>query len=138
MDYDKCTISTTDSRVVVSENKSKFEVINSKKIAIKKVQVDGCLIQENSEKCDWIISIDTLNRVFFIELKGCNIDKAISQLKTTLVKTKSQYSSCTRECYAVTTRIPKSGTKLRKKQLDFFKETKTTLNIKNIRSSITV
>jgi hypothetical protein len=138
MDYASCTVPTNDSRVVVQEKKSKFEVLNSNRIEIKKVQVDGCLINDHREKCDWIISIDSLNKVLFIELKGCDVDKAISQLKSTLEHTKSKYQTFERECFAVTTRIPKGGSSVRKKSLDFFKHTKTTLSIKNNRSQVVI
>jgi len=138
MDYDKCTIPSKDSRIVVQENRSKFEVINTNRIKINKVEVDGCLISDHREKCDWIISIESLSRALFIELKGCDVDKAISQLKSTLIHTNSEYKDYHRECFAVTTRIPKHGTSVRRKSLDFFKATKTTLSIKNLRSQITV
>jgi hypothetical protein len=138
MDYVSCTALTKDSRVVVQERRSKFEVINKGRISINKVEVDGCLITDHREKCDWIISVDSLNLALFIELKGCDIDKAISQLKSTLNHTREKYGNYKRECFAVTTRIPKHGSSVRKKSLDFFKETKTTLTIKNLRSEVCV
>lgn len=138
MDYKKCTIPTTDSKIVVQEKRSKFEVINRNRIELKKVEVDGCLITDNKEKCDWIISIDSMNKALFIELKGCDVDKAISQLKSTLEHTKDKYKNYERECYAVTTRVPKHGATVRKKSLDFFNQTKATLSIKNLKSQITI
>lgn len=138
MDYARCTVPTKDSKIVVQENKSRFEVINKNKIEVKKVEVDGCLINDHREKCDWIISIASLNKAFFIELKGCDIDKAISQLKSTLNHTKGEYESFERQCFAVTTRIPKHGASMRKKSIDFFKKTKTTLCVKNLNSKVNI
>ncbi len=138
MDYTRCTIPTTDSRVVVQENKSKFEVLNKNRISINKVEVDGCLISDHREKCDWIISIDSLNRALFIELKGCDIDKAISQLKSTLNHTRTKYQDYKKECFAVTTRIPKHGSSMQKKKLEFFRQTQVTLSVKNVKSELAV
>lgn len=136
MDYALCTIPTTDSRVVVQENRSKFEVVNKDRLSVNKVEVDGCLIGDHLEKCDWIISIDSLNRAFFIELKGCDIDKAISQLKSTLIHTRSKYQNYDRECFAVTSRIPKHGSSMQKRKMDFFRQTNVTLSVKNIKSEL--
>jgi hypothetical protein len=137
MDYDLCSTETTDSRVVVQENRSRFEVTNSRRESLKKVQVDGCLISDHSEKCDWIIEINNQsNRALFIELKGCDVDKAISQLKSTLVHTQEKYANYAKECFAVTTRIPKHGASTRKKCIDFYKQTNVTLSIKNLNSSV--
>ncbi|URQ99428.1 hypothetical protein LOC50_03700 [Pseudoalteromonas sp. SCSIO 43095] len=137
MDYDLCSTETTDSKVVVQENRSRFEVNNRRRESLKKVQVDGCLINDHREKCDWIIEVNNLNkRALFIELKGCDVDKAISQLKSTLVHTRNKYKDYSKECFAVTTRIPKHGASTRKKCIDFHKETKATLSIKNLNTSI--
>ncbi len=138
MDYAKCTFPTTDSRIVVQENRSKFEVLNRNRIEVKKVEVDGCLINDGREKCDWIIAVDSINKAFFIELKGCDVDKAISQLKSTLEHTKSKYQTFDRSCFAVTTRVPKHGASMRKKSLEFFRQTKTTLSIKNLKSQVAI
>lgn len=139
MDYAKCTINTTDSVIVVKENKSKFEVINLNNSPIQKIQVDGCLIGSEHEKCDWLVSTTKEPlRAIYVELKGCDIKKATSQLKNTLKLTEAKYRAHKRECYAVTSRIPKHGTDVRRMMIDFFKETKATLSVKNISISIEV
>lgn len=137
MEYDLCSTETTDSRVVVQENRSRFEVKNSRRESLKKVQVDGCLINDHREKCDWIIEVNNQSkRALYIELKGCDVDKAISQLKSTLIHTRERYTNYAKECFAVTTRIPKHGASTRKKCLDFHKQTNVTLSIKNLNTSI--
>ncbi|UTW46903.1 hypothetical protein [Bacterioplanoides sp. SCSIO 12839] len=137
MDYELCTTETTDSRVVVQENRSRFEVLNNRRDRLRKVQVDGCLINDHREKCDWIIEINNQsNRALFIELKGCDVDKAISQLKSTLVHTRVKYADYDKECFAVTTRIPKHGASIRKKCIEFHKQTNVTLSIKNLNTTI--
>jgi len=138
MNYGKCSSPTKGSIVVVRENKSCFEVLNPNNKRIMKIEVDGCLISERLEKCDWIISLEQpIKRAMYIELKGCGIDKAISQLQSTLQHTRVKFNDYQKECYAVTTRIPKHGSTNRKKCIDFHKKTNVTLKIKNLKSTVT-
>jgi hypothetical protein len=139
MDYASCTLEIDDSKVVVKENRSKFEVVNSSRMKIKKIQVDGCLINDARERCDWILDIPLpINRVLFVELKGCDVDKAISQLKSTLKYTSSDYSGRERECFIVTTRVPKFGPSMQKKCIQFFRDTSTKLQVKNSSQTIKI
>lgn len=133
MDYKKCSLNTKDPIIVVTENRSRFEILNPTRREISKIQVDGCLIDAKLEKCDWLIAVEKPEKkAFYIELKGCDIDKAISQLKATIEHTKARFKGFKRECYAVTSRVPKHGSTTRKRCLDFHKETGATLAIKNI------
>lgn len=137
MEYTKCTTPTKDPLVVVEENKSKLIVKNSKGRSLRKIQVDGCLISQDQEKCDWLVATtDIPLRALYIELKGCDVKKAASQLKNTIKLTEPSFKDYERECYAVTTRVPKHGTDIRKLAIDFFRSTKVTLSVKNIQHSI--
>ncbi|WP_036566274.1 hypothetical protein [Oceanospirillum beijerinckii] len=137
--YDRCSIRCNDPKIVVKENKSRFEVSNSKRKYVSKIQVDGCLFDEKNEKCDWIIEYDDPSKkALFVELKGCDLDKAISQLKSTLNLTRKRFNEHQKECYVVTTRIPKHGSTVRRKCIDFQKQTKATLSVKNLKFSLTI
>lgn len=139
MDYAKCSLSVKDPIIVVAENKSRFELSNPGRLEISKIQVDGCLIPQNLEKCDWLFSIEKpLKKAYYIELKGCDLDKAISQLKATLSHTKAKFLEFDKECFAVTTRIPKHGASVRRKCIDFHKATGARLSVKNLVFSLTV
>lgn len=139
MNYLLCTTMTTDPIIVFSENKSKISVLNEKRIEVQKIQVDGCLIDARMEKCDWLFCYeDHAKKAVFIELKGCDLDKAISQLRSTINHTKANYLSHRKECYAITTRVPKHGASTRKRSIDFFNQTGATLSIKNSPHSISI
>lgn len=132
MDYKKCSLKSKDPIIVVSENRSRFEVINTARKEVSKIQVDGCLIDSKLEKCDWLIAVEKPEKkAYYIELKGCDLDKAISQLKATIEHTKARFREFKRECYAVTSRVPKHGSTIRKRCLDFHNETGSTLAVKN-------
>lgn len=140
MDYEKCTVATKDQLIVLKENRSRFEIQNKEKKNIQKIQVDGCLIDDAQEKCDWIVSVnhEGTKKALYIELKGCQLDKAISQLQATLKTTEQRFGNHSRECYAVTTRVPKHGASVRKLAIDFFNKTKSSLTVKNLVSTISL
>lgn len=141
MDYNKCTIELTDSCIVVKENRSKLELKNPQRKKIKKVKVDGCLISDDKEKCDWIISLDKPEpklRALYIELKGCDVEKAINQLKSTICQTKEKYHKHDKECYVITTRYPRHDSTTRQFILDMKKNYDASLYIKNILISVEI
>ena len=62
MDYNKCTTSINDRLIVVKEHRREFRIDNNKNRIIKKVVVDGCLMKDFHEKCDFIFSIESINK----------------------------------------------------------------------------
>ena len=139
MNYMLCTTTTTDPIIVFSENRSRISVLNNNRIEVQKIQVDGCLIDAHLEKCDWLFCYeDNTKKAVFIELKGCDLDKAISQLRSTIGHTRANYSAYRKECYAITNRVPKHGASTRKRSIDFFNQTGATLSIKNSPYSISI
>lgn len=139
MDFEKCSQKTKGARVVVQENRSKFEVLNPGGIEMTKVQVDGCLITDHRERCDWVLSLEKpIKKAMFVELKGKDVLKAISQLKSTLGLTQSKYHNYQRECYVVTTRVPKDGSEIRRRRIDLKKKMNSTLSIKNVKATVSI
>ncbi|MCI5212568.1 MAG: hypothetical protein D3910_28125, partial [Candidatus Electrothrix sp. ATG2] len=120
MNYKKCTTVVNDSNVVVKEHKSSFQLCNTARLKIEKIQVDGCLIDDARERCDWLlVNREEKKRALYIELKGNKIDKAIWQLEATLGYTKTDFSQCKKECYVISTRVPKHGPSVHRRAIDF-------------------
>lgn len=82
--------------VVCEENKCSFIVKAPKKWVLEKIKIDGGLINNNlTERCDYAVkaySGNNLDTYIFIELKGTDLRKAISQLETTINTLKDHYS----------------------------------------------
>lgn len=76
----------------LSENKSRVIFSNKENVEINCYKIDGCCIVDG-ERCDYLINIESLSMSFLIELKGCDIKKAISQLYTTSNYLKSDLKS---------------------------------------------
>ncbi|MBS1735051.1 MAG: hypothetical protein JSS98_00415 [Bacteroidetes bacterium] len=93
----KCVEYDEVRKICVAEDKGKkFEIVNRSGFQIKKVIVDGCLKQSKNEKrCDFLMSIDKINNpvVYFIELKGGDLIKAVEQLNDSITYLKSDFSN---------------------------------------------
>lgn len=77
---------------VAYENKKKYQLINESKFSIRKVKIDKCLKQrEGEKKCDFLMDIEELKRVFFIELKGGDLKKAINQIYSSIMALKLEF-----------------------------------------------
>ena len=122
-----CNSLTANKIVTVSENKRKFTILNSSSLQINKVEVDGCYITSGS-KCDYLFEIinkKDITDVYYVELKGKNIEHAIKQLEATIIYCKPIHKDIKKECYIVASRVPKSSTSAQ----NFKKEFKRKHNI---------
>ena len=89
-----------DTRPIASvEEKGKCFQLNNKdeKAHISCIKIDGCVFKnEDIPRCDYLIeavSVNKRNKVFYIELKGTDLIRAIKQIKTTLVLTKHIFTN---------------------------------------------
>lgn len=77
---------------VAYENGKRYELNNTSDIAIRKVKVDRCLAHDAGEKrCDFLMDTYELKRVFFIELKGGDLNKAVNQIYLTIIFLKTEF-----------------------------------------------
>ncbi|EHK2774203.1 hypothetical protein ACKB4K_001493 [Vibrio vulnificus] len=130
MDYIGCTTTDNSSIVKVTEKRSSFSVENKKRENIQKLAVDGCLITDSRERCDWILFQDSpKKKAFYVELKGCDVLHGISQLENTVKTTKDKFNGYKKECHLIASRVPSHSPSLAKKKLQFQKETGVTLSI---------
>ena len=78
------TIVVKDSR-----NKQEYRVTNDNGKEICKIRIDGCLIKEG-ERCDYLILACEDKTAFFVELKGHDLQKALSQIDSSITKVKNE------------------------------------------------
>ncbi|WP_446808369.1 hypothetical protein ACH50O_13815 [Methylomonas sp. 2BW1-5-20] len=96
--------------VVCSEKGRSFELQSPKNWQSEKIKIDGGLISGNeTEKCDYAITVkNNLDNkyLFFIELKGHDLMKAISQLESTINQLITHFPDFPdRQAHAVCSRI---------------------------------
>ena len=74
---------TSNKKIFVYEEKrSKLSLLNINEIESISVIVDGCEINDNSIRCDYLHCANGVER--FIELKGQDLLHAIDQIKATI------------------------------------------------------
>lgn len=129
MDFGDCEVTTTQSAIVLEENKRRLVINNPRKKRVRKVQVDGCAIIEG-KRCDHLI-IGPDNSEYFVELKGCDIDHAINQLEASIYKLGTKIRSGKRLSIIISSRCPLTTPKIQKLKLHFRKNLMSELILKN-------
>jgi hypothetical protein len=96
MQADCIKIKDTRKVFAAKEEGKVYTLYNNSKLKIAKIQIDGCIFKEYTEKCDWLFLIEEHNAIF-VELKGSDIEKGISQLLSTYdkLKTEKDIKGCT-------------------------------------------
>ncbi|MDQ6842821.1 MAG: hypothetical protein M3Z92_00515 [Bacteroidota bacterium] len=91
----KCIEFTEERKICIAEeNGKKYQLNNMSGIIIRKVRVDKCLGQEVGEKrCDFLMETQEMKRVFFIELKGGDLNRALNQIHSTILYLKSEFKN---------------------------------------------
>lgn len=77
-----------DNLLHCEENKRKFSIELPKKSTetFCRARLDGCIIDKNApiERCDFMFLRCSNEDIYFVELKGSNIPKALAQIKSTI------------------------------------------------------
>lgn len=128
MDYNRCSKNCAHPQIVVDENKRKFKLANVRREYIRKIIVDGCLISDNRERCDYVFEIGrSCHCAIYIELKGADVEKAFSQLVATMIHLKERHKKSKIICYIVASRVPRCGPKVQQLKLQMARKYKALL-----------
>ncbi|MDR0610987.1 MAG: hypothetical protein LBG58_12815 [Planctomycetaceae bacterium] len=73
-----------DMTIVCKERNSEYRYHNRLQKHVAKIKIDGGLISNDQERCDWLLINWDDGILFFIELKGSDLWKAVSQIQTTI------------------------------------------------------
>ena len=143
MDYGNCATQTTHKRITAEENRRKLTINNPSAKVIRKIKVDGCLIIDSGKRCDYMFEIDDLASnlfywVIYLELKGCDIEKAYTQLVATIDRFIVEHRGIKKECHIVASRVPKAGPKVQQLKIRLLKEKKATLIVNTDQAFITI
>lgn len=113
MDYKDCYEDCNYPTVVVEENGRAFRLNNRGRGQIKKVQVDGCLIDDKRPRCDYLFEIgEECHCAIYVELKGADIEHAFNQLVATMTYLAAEHKDVLRVCHIVASRVPRAGPKV--------------------------
>jgi len=106
MDFKRCSEDSKHPLIVVEENGRKFTIRNQGKKNVKKVRVDGCLIDDKRQRCDYLFEIGHVcHCAIYLELKGSDIDHAFKQLVLTMKYLMNRHRNLTKVCHIVASRV---------------------------------
>ena len=117
-----CVEPTKDSKIKFEENKRKIIFLNPKRLDYKKVQVDGCAINDKlTLRCDKLLVSADEREERYVELKGTEVLHAIDQLEATIQRL-GEFDD-NRHAYVISTNVaPAYTTKIQQKALLFKKK----------------
>jgi len=98
-----------DKRQIVTCSDKKSLAIytykNSRSAKLSKYRIDGCLINDNGAKCDFLLLNCDHNKSYFIELKGSDLSRAVDQIDRSVELLKGALSGYSINARIVVTRI---------------------------------
>ena len=117
MDYGDCATQSSNRIITAEENKRKLIIRNEQGKVIRKIKVDGCLIAKTDPclRCDYMFEIDEsktkiITKVIYLELKDEGVKHAYDQLVATIERFSSIHRDCEKECYIVSSKVPRLTT----------------------------
>jgi len=142
MEYGNCATQSTNKIITAEENRRKLTIKNPSEKVIRKIKVDGCLLITSGKRCDYMFEIDNaaseISNVIYLELKGCDIEKAYEQLIATIEIFKVKHQNTKKECHIVASRVPKAGTKAQQLKVKMKKNTQAELIINTDKAFVTI
>lgn len=113
---------------VYQEHRSKLTLLNVDEAKSTSIIVDGCEINDNSIRCDFLHISKNIER--FIELKGQDLTHAIDQIKTTINRLSSNPITQPKICYIICVRSPLSSAQIQNYKLEFRKKFNSELQVR--------
>lgn len=105
---DRCKDVTSRKLIKVAENGRSFSIRNVARRHITLVKVDGCAIT-TGERCDFMFLADR-GKELFVELKGSDIKKALSQITRSIGELTQIAEKSNRTAVIVSSRVPAEDT----------------------------
>lgn len=105
-----CRTTSKNKIFTFKEQRSTLILENIDQVESTKIHVDGCEINDNGLKCDFLhIAKDT---EMYIELKGQDLSHAMLQIERTMEKLSSNLQKQAKISYIICTRSPLSSTEI--------------------------
>lgn len=137
--FEKCTATSKNKIVVAKERSKQLKIINPEEKRISKIQIDGCLITDDSLKCDYVFEINNpVSNTIYLELKGTDIPHAIKQLKSTLQLFNEKHKKLKKDCIVVCYSVPRTTSIIQNFKLELKRSFNANLQIRENVFCITI
>lgn len=129
---EKCKKTINGSTIKLKDSDggpSIFRITNNNNSKISVFVIDNCQIT-TGERCDYLI-LPNERASIFVELKGNDVKKGISQIESTLLKLKGDLPAGNLYAVIVSTRCPLSNSEVMRHQDIFKRKYSCTLRVKS-------
>lgn len=112
----ECTHQNNGAEIVCAERGRKIKFLNPEKRQVIQHLIDGCktlrdhLGDPRCRLCDYIV-VDWRSGEHYIELKGANVEHALTQLESTIPQFRIAEKSKSVYCWIITTECPSTSSK---------------------------
>ncbi|MCE1247793.1 MAG: hypothetical protein LWY06_14220 [Firmicutes bacterium] len=96
------------TKLVCKEKNSSYTFINNGKYHIVSYKVDEGLVSEG-KRCDYLFGLNEPEMIYFIELKGCDLNNAALQLSETIKRFSHKISGWKLNARAVVSKVSYPG-----------------------------
>lgn len=87
------------------KSKTKYTYFNDSLDDLTKYKIDGCLINDDGSKCDYLLLNCTKEEALFIELKGSDLTKAVEQIERSIEMLHKDFKHFNVQARIVLTRV---------------------------------
>lgn len=124
-----CRNISSQTLFVYQEMRSKLTLENVDNVKSTSIKIDGCEINDDSIRCDFMHLAKDIE--FYIELKGQDLEHALDQIKSTILRMSSNAKKANKISYIICTRSPMSSSEIQNHKLEFRKKFNSKLEIKS-------
>lgn len=124
-----CRLLSNQPVFVYEEKKSKITFKNVDRIESESINVDGCEIQGDTLRCDFMHIAKGVE--YYIELKGKDVKHAVRQIEQTIALLSANRAKGLKKSYVVCTRVPLTSTEVQGLKLKLKKLYNSSLEIKS-------
>lgn len=125
----KCRNTSKNKIFTFKEQRSLLNLINTDEVDSTKVDVDGCEIDDDGIKCDYLHIAKGIE--MYIELKGQDIPHALKQIERTINLLSSNAKTQVKISYIICTRSPLSSTEIQSYDREFRRKYNSKLIVKS-------
>ena len=125
-----CSNQVSHKKIALKEKRSTLVLINEKQVVVDLITVDGCKIT-SGPRCDFMVLVANVATEYFIELKGIDVNHAVTQLTETIKKLSSNATSTLKVSFIICTRSPLSSAEIQGYQIRFKRDFNARLIVKS-------